>query len=837
MARMARSQTNYRGATGGLAGVKTQSFAQEVPQIQSEGAGLDPFRGDLTNAFNQFFGSLGNTIATFQDAHFQNQKIEAEEYAVDMKKQATVSATDYYMENPKSRDVGAALSTTSPEQQGNKHFVDTFKSSLGANIGSRMYSDFALAQAQRAPSTFEANASQYWQDNYKEGTGDATVDMAMQTAWASNYETQRVTAAQETVRRQKAATDLEYRRSIYNKMAQPEITAATFNSILKGGTSRAGETTGQLQARNLGIMVNAAMTGRMSQNGIAKFIAHMNYQAQDPMDPSAPQMPSIAQKFPIMSAKAETSLMDAVQRNTTMAGQQAFSQMSSDFNTTLTNTQDEYAKLALIGNRGSAVVAKMQNTPGISMTQIAAFKKDLNTERSKLAEYHFNQVAMNSVANGLPPAPSYDPSENKSASLDWLNRNAPMGVDGASVKAGAFLKNHVQTFGAGNFPKNVQQKFASHLTSGDPAQQSYALEALMIADPTGASLASLLPKNDFAAKLGAEAAFIEMRNGASPQAAAAKTFNPGFIEAMQQLDGKGMGEILVPDAANEREREQTVTELFNEDAMGAMIQRQLLNEWRFTGLWSSISGIDIETQRKLRAAGKVYVAYQMSQDRDYSTEDVQQAAFNAVSNQMWVQNGIVKSGRQATNTAGGIVLGKEVLNTATGEVEDTVATLENDISNIENGAFSIFTEGTLTAKPIPRLGDNSQIVVNQNGMPVSLQVGQAIQVDSRYHPSGKERGFLSNSANWEYSQTFTGDLALDRAAAVAIFGPGIRLEPIYTGYGEDGAIGEYELIVMPRFVGTPKLTQADIERLALTPREYQPTRYGSGGPKPFYLVK
>jgi len=58
MARMARSQTNYRGATGGLAGVKTQSFAQQVPEIQSEGAGLDPFRGDLTNAFNQFFGTV-----------------------------------------------------------------------------------------------------------------------------------------------------------------------------------------------------------------------------------------------------------------------------------------------------------------------------------------------------------------------------------------------------------------------------------------------------------------------------------------------------------------------------------------------------------------------------------------------------------------------------------------------------------------------------------------------------------------------------------------------------------------------------------------------------------
>lgn len=832
MARMARSQTNYRGATGGLAGVKTQSFAQQVPEIQSQGAGLDPFRGDLTNAFNQFFGSVSQSIGTFQDAHFQNQKIEAQEYAVDMKKQATVSATDYYMENPKSRDVGEALSTTSPEQQGNKHFVDTFKSSLGANIGSRMYSDFALAQAQRAPSTFEANASQYWQDNYKDGTGDPTVDMAMQTAWASNYETQRVTAAQETVRRQKAASDLEYRRSIYNKMAQPEITAAAFNSILKGGTSRAGETTGQLQARNLGIMVNAAMTGRMSQNGIAKFIAHMNYQAQDPMDPSAPQMPSIAQKFPIMSAKAETSLMDAVQRNTTMAGQQAFSQISSDFNTTLTNTQDEYAKLALIGNKGSAVVAKMQNTPGISMTQIAAFKKDLNTERSKLAEYHFNQVAMNSVANGLQPSLSYDPKENKGAALDWLNRNAPMGVEGASFKAGAFVKNLTQTYGAGNFPENVKQQFASQLTSGDPAQQTYALEALMIADPTGRMAGDMLPKDDHIARLGATAAMIEMNNGASAQGAAIKVFNPSFQEAIQQIDKNGLGNILAPDATNNTEREAAVAEMFTADEIGNLIEQNKLGKWAVTSWFSSaVSGVDLETQGRLRQAAKVFVALQRSQDKTFSNHDVQVAALEAVSPQMWVQGGLVRSGRQATNVVGGVVMGKSVMNPQTGDMEDTIATFENDLQNINDGAFSILGQTGLNTVPDPTRSDNSQIVTSDTtGLPINLEIGSTFEVDSRYHPDGRERGFLSNSTNWSYDLNLTGDITVDRAEARKIFGPAVTLERV-------SGDNSYQLIVSPRFVGKPQFTDADIERLGLTARDYTPMRYGDGGAKPFYLFR
>ena len=106
MARMSRSQTNYRGATGGQASVKTQSFSHQNAAIQGEGAGLDPFRGDLTNAFNNFFGSVQNSISGFQQTKHENDMIEAQEYAVDMKKQATVSATDYYMENPTSRNVG-----------------------------------------------------------------------------------------------------------------------------------------------------------------------------------------------------------------------------------------------------------------------------------------------------------------------------------------------------------------------------------------------------------------------------------------------------------------------------------------------------------------------------------------------------------------------------------------------------------------------------------------------------------------------------------------------------------------------------------------------------------
>lgn len=831
MARMSRSQTNYRGATGGQASVKTQSFNHQNAAIQGEGAGLDPFRGDLTNAFTNFFGSVQNSISGFQQTKHENDMIEAQEYAVDMKKQATVSATDYYMENPKSRDVGAALNTTTPEQQGNRHFVDTFKSSLGSNIGSRMYSDFALAQAQRAPSSFEANASAYWRDNYQDGTDDPTVNMAMQTAWASNYESARVTAAQETVRLQKAASDLEYRRSIYNKMSGPEVSAATFNSILTGGTSRAGETTGQLQAKNLGIMVNAAMTGRMSQNGIAKFIAHMNYQAQDPMDPSAPQMPSIAQKFPILSAKAETSLMDAVQRNTTMAGQQAFSQMSSDFNTQLSNTQDEYAKLALIGNRGSAVVAKMQNTPGISMTQIAAFKKGLTTERTKLAEYHFNQVAMNNVANGQTPSLSYDPKENDNAGLDWLRRNAPLGVEGSSLKAGSFVKNLTATYGAGNFPENIKQEFASQLTSGDPAQQTYALEALMQADPTGRMAGDMLPKDDHAARLGATAAMIEMNNGASAQGAAIKVFNPSFQEALQQVDKDGLGNILAPDEPNNTARAAAVSKLFTEREMGGLIESELLNEWpRVTGLLKTIQGIDLETQGKLQQAAKVFIAMQRSQDKTFSTKDVQVAAFNAVSNQMWVQGGLVRSGRQATNVVGGVVMGKSVTNPQTGDLEDTVATFENDVQNIKDGAFSIFGNVTLDTRPDPTRSDNSQIVVNEFLRPVSLEIGSTFEVDSRYHPDGRERGFLSNSTNWSYDLNLTGDITVDRAEARKIFGPAVTLERV-------SGDNSYQLIVSPRFVGKPKFTDADIERLGLTARDYTPMRYGDGGAKPFYLFR
>ena len=133
--------------------------------------------------------------------------------------------------------------------------------------------------------------------------------------------------------------------------------------------------------------------------------------------------------------------------------------------------------------------------------------------------------------------------------------------------------------------------------------------------------------------------------------------------------------------------------------------------------------------------------------------------------------------------------------------------------------------------PDPTRRDNSQIVTSDTtGLPINLEIGSTFEVDSRYHPDGRERGFLSNSTNWSYDLNLTGDITVDREEARKIFGPTVTLERV-------SGDNSYQLIVSPRFVGKPEFTDADIERLGLTPRETPTMRYGDGGSKPFYLFR
>ena len=267
MARMSRSQTDIRSQNAGLAQVRTQSFNHNVGMEQSKSAGLDPMRGDLTSAFNNFFGGVQQSLETMQQTQFQADKVKATEHANNMKMAASNEAMDYSVNNPKQTNVTTALATESPENNANKHFVKQYKATLGQNIGNRLYSDFIATQAEKHPSTFEANSQSFWEENFADGTGDVETDFAMTTAFNRNYENNRVSAAQETVRRTKAAAALEHKRSIFIGVGNL-TTEEELNNLLHSGTPKNGETHGQLSSRNIGILIEAAQGQDMSSNAL-----------------------------------------------------------------------------------------------------------------------------------------------------------------------------------------------------------------------------------------------------------------------------------------------------------------------------------------------------------------------------------------------------------------------------------------------------------------------------------------------------------------------------------------------------------------------------------------
>ena len=68
----------------------------------------------------------------------------------------------------------------------NTHYIDSYKSSLGKNLGFTMWNDFSAEAVNQPSEKFDQFAAEWWQKNWANGTGDVLVDTATQHSFQSN---------------------------------------------------------------------------------------------------------------------------------------------------------------------------------------------------------------------------------------------------------------------------------------------------------------------------------------------------------------------------------------------------------------------------------------------------------------------------------------------------------------------------------------------------------------------------------------------------------------------------------------------------------------------------
>ena len=809
MTRMARSQTNFVAPNQGLAKVSTQFTNQAVPQIQSDSQGLDPFRGDMTNAFNNFFGSINNSLGSIVEVQRNEEKRLATEYANDMKARAATEAQDYYVNNPTSRDVNTALETEDSNLQANRHFVDTYKQTLGANIGSRLYSDFTASQANANPANFEANAQAFWQENYTEGTGDPQVDLAMQTAWTRNYENNRISAAQETIRRARAAAALEHRRSIYRAL-DGDVSFEMLNGLIGGGPRTGGQTRGQGSARDFGILMEAVVNGDLSSEQINVVDAWINHV---PTGPNGERGQSIAQQFPILADRAEMQLPAIRARNATITGQQAVTDITNQLSAGLAQFDDPVDQMNYLNQNAPAMVEQLRNTRGVSGTAVANFRNTVDTRRTGMLDYVQGRSNWDAIGAGGQPTFGFDPTDptNKAALVDaYASADNP-------TDAGNILANAVGAFGPEVIPDAIKQNLNAQLTSPVPELRLKAATAILQASGVSGSfdvnIQNALLDPDAALRMNVIRSYMDQGEGVDN----AVKMAGGVDAAIAIIEDEGIEISYGVLEGTRAEQDAEMREFFTNDNMLSYLEATVEGKGLFGRVltWQNGSGITAEAQAAMRRAGDSFIIQQRTLGQTTPTQgEIRQHVSDVMVDRMFIENGIWNYDPTVQPTAdrNAVRVGTGVYNAETGTTENTIQTMTQDIGTLEDAFFRNNFDGEFITRPDPDAVDTNGRMVIHDGMPINLAIGSTIRIDAEYYGDGEKRGqrrgAINDAFNGATNVVLTGDPVTDAELLFPALGPGITLVPDRNANLD--IIG-YSLRVTPRFIDQPSV---DVEAMA-----------------------
>ena len=828
MATMNRTQTDIQSSNRGMASIKNQSFNHQVAPIASAQSGLDPFRGDLTNAFNNFFGSVQNSMQNFQEAEMINKKVEAQTYADNMKKEAKALATDQYMENGsmKASGIDGMIGGLSPEQQSNRHFLTTYKDTLGANIGDRMYGDFALHMSQKPASSFDSEALSWWEKEYGDGTGDETVDVSMQAAWARNFEVARVKASGETIKQQKQQTLNELNNDIFRRVASPNFSDVDWASMVSNTASLyPNETIGQHNARTLGMMMNASVAaGPAKTQKFLAFLDHANEGQQ-----------SYAERFPAAVAKIKAETYDALVANTTLSGQEAYTTAASKF-AAITNEPDEFTQVEQLTTFYATEIPKLMNTPGASYSQIQALKAKAAEQFSVLKEY---TLKVNGITQG---AQTGDWGSLETADLtkygheaimrraDWFNIEPGEDPTKVMFTASTTIKGMMDRFGEKAISDDTKQLFTAGLLSNDPALQGRTATVLRAIDGTG-DLGRLLVAHDPRAATIYDAAVAPMVANQSVDQSLLVVNSEEFKVASQQVADTGVAQMLYPEEKKDDATKQFAADFFGED-MSEFIEEEMGMDdgWLFFGNAGS-PNISPIVQKQIKALANTQMSKLRALGQDYDVDTLRKNIYRTLAPALYIDNGVIKmnSGTQAiSDREGSIVpLGNTIYNPNTGKHENTAETLREDIGYIQEGLLGIYIDG----EEVPEDGNNYyevvrsdnlkhlnayQVISTTTGVPLTIGIGNEYEVNESftYDKEGNlsEKGWFKDWWDDTEKISFTGDPEMDAMKASLVFGKGVALVPVTNASGD---VLTYNVVVRPRFKeGASKYSIETIEKNA-----------------------
>lgn len=780
-------------AQGGMATVKNKRFQNvQVSQI-SPSAGLNPFAGDLTNAFNSFFGQVSKSLDNLQQAEFTKDKLEAKRFALEKRKQASVDAQNAF-ESGKYKSLEDAKKANQNEYKDEYGYGQAFEESYGQAVGGKMWADFEAASINIAPEQFESFANDWWEKNYADGIGSATADLQVQAAWQKNYQQKRVSMKLKAVENQRETALVAAQNAAQTIVKTPGGYGYQEFYELKRKVGAINPTLpdGKVRAATLDLLMSASVAnGKVGTQNFLAFLDRPDHSGADNVtDVSSP---SLAERFPQDVAALKQKTYQLYNNYVTVEGVEAVTRFNKDLTTVLNETQgnvdERIAKLSdLSTNMGGLL-----NTPGVNMTMIGTARAEVSKHLTAATQLKLGINRINDFVKGggnvLPhPSLTTDSVKELMPKIMGQPKYNFLADKSMAINAGNMLNEVVQRFGLDAVDDDTKQMIKAGLMSDNPEQVESSLEVLSVIDPTYQIASKMFSEDQDVLNM------FTVNSDGSLSVDVQDATSPGVLAAKDFVRETGVEQIIT----GETDKKKQASGM--EDFITKVVERT--EEAKDMDNWGT-SDVNPEAREIIMSITADAAAKMLNQNGAIDKDKLAKIVAQRVAPQLVFNEGSLQKRGSVT---GLIPVDNMVPRMdGTGGYENVIGNMNEAADSIPLGLTNIRLDNGVLLEDGDQISvnynrimgmDNVYEVVNSDGVNLVLPINGAEIIGAlQYDENFKPYGMFNFEEDDERRFKLTGNVVEDELILKRFIHPAVRILPMM----RDGKATAYRIGVEPHF--------------------------------------
>lgn len=508
MARQARTKSVLSQLSGNTKlEVGSAKVNHAIKKHVSSMVGTDIMAGEatLSNAFNNFFGTMQNTMQNMAKSAHEIDKLEATRFAEEQKKLGAMagnkSAMDQTLDSTVSNtrsgiDGGLGVITKtdrlknfkeSETNSNNVHYNQAYKEALGIQLGADLYGDMLIKSADWNPADFDQNAKEWWDSKYSKGSGDPTVNIHAEATFQKNIVKLSAEKQVQVITESRAKKETTIVDGLVKRFegGGEDLTTSYIQSMSAMRSIMPGQSDGAVSSRVLAAMIKGARTSPKGLANFAKFLDTQFIPAGGKAGDND-HLVSLSEKFPSEISALRVAANASHQKYMTQGGTEAITKSLSALSTIASENQnDPFAMHKALTTWFKSSFVNLSSTNGVTTPQVNKVK----AEFSKLMlENRQFKIAQSQLHNSLNKGDMGNlTSDVAKTTLSKMANNSRYDFTlGAteSFTMGSILQQSVNRFGMSVINDDLKAKIKAGLLHSDSDIKNNTLNMLKIMDQT-----------------------------------------------------------------------------------------------------------------------------------------------------------------------------------------------------------------------------------------------------------------------------------------------------------------------------------------------------------------